>query len=449
MHQRFIAALGALAVIGGGTLWYIGQERTAPALRPSLTTSAFASTRVDPEARDREIAWFQERAAEDPYSAGDRARLATLFLQRARATGNYDDVLRAEAEARRSLELRTSHNAGTYQVLAIALLDQHRFRDAFQAAQTLVQLDPEPPVHRALLGETQMELGRYDEARVTFGSLEPAQNDLNVAPRLARWAEISGQTDRARKLLYAARDQALARPDVGLEQRVVFHYRVAEFELRNGRLQEAEAALRAGLALRPNDHRLLAEMTRLEALQHRWKEAIGYGERAISAVLDPATLGVMSDAYAALGDSESAAEYAKVMEVSTLNQAGSFHREWSIFLLDHGDRIPEVSNHAAEEIRTRRDVYGYDLLAWALYKQGRNAEARKAAVMALRMGTRDPLLLYHAGMIERAAGDDGVAKAYLRQALEINPQFHPTHPATARAVLDSIGGRSWRLPFWL
>jgi hypothetical protein len=59
---------------------------------------------------------------------------------------------------------------------------------------------------------------------------------------------------------------------------------------------------------------------------------------------------------------------------------------------------------------------------------------------ALRMGTRDALLLFHSGMIERAVGNDAAAARHLEGALEIHPGFHPRHPATARAVLDSIGG---------
>jgi hypothetical protein len=43
-------------------------------------------------------------------------------------------------------------------------------------------------------------------------------------------------------------------------------------------------------------------------------------------------------------------------------------------------------------------------------------------------------------MIEHALGNDAAAARHLEQALEIHPGFHPRHPATARAVLDSIGG---------
>jgi hypothetical protein len=57
---------------------------------------------------------------------------------------------------------------------------------------------------------------------------------------------------------------------------------------------------------------------------------------------------------------------------------------------------------------------------------------------ALRMGTRDAVLFFHAGSIERALGNDAAAKRWLRAALGTNPRFHPVFPARAKAVLDTL-----------
>ena len=57
---------------------------------------------------------------------------------------------------------------------------------------------------------------------------------------------------------------------------------------------------------------------------------------------------------------------------------------------------------------------------------------------ALALGTRDAMLYFHAGMIDRALGDTASARARLETALAINPWWHPSQPAEARAVLDSL-----------
>ncbi|HXB27385.1 MAG TPA: hypothetical protein VNV25_21825, partial [Gemmatimonadaceae bacterium] len=65
-------------------------------------------------------------------------------------------------------------------------------------------------------------------------------------------------------------------------------------------------------------------------------------------------------------------------------------------------RVPEVLRKARIELHTRRDIYGYDVLAWALYHSGRYAEAQRAMTIALSQGTKDPQLVFHASTIARA-----------------------------------------------
>jgi tetratricopeptide (TPR) repeat protein len=160
---------------------------------------------------------------------------------------------------------------------------------------------------------------------------------------------------------------------------------------------------------------------RLAGARHEWQKAIDFGELAVAVSFDPATLGVMSDAYAALGDSAKANEYAHAMEIAVSKQATAYHREWSLFLLNHGLRVAEVLAKTREELATRRDIYGYDALAWALHASGRDREAREAMRNALSLGTQDAMLFYHAGVIDRALGERDVAASELERARTLNP----------------------------
>jgi tetratricopeptide (TPR) repeat protein len=266
------------------------------------------------------------------------------------------------------------------------------------------------------------------------------RDNLSVAPRLARWAELHGRPEEARQLLRAALANAEFGHGMPQEQLAWFHLRLGDLALRNGHLDEAEAELRAGLRVRPGDYRVLGTLSKLEAARHRWRNAIEYGEQAIGVTLDPATLGVVGDAYRALGDTAKAGEYYHTMEVAVVAQPGPFHRAWSLFLLDHDRDVPRVLAKVEEEIQTRRDIYGYDLLAWALHKSGHDVAARGAMIHALALGTKDASLLFHAGMIEHALGANQVAAGHLRTALLVNPHWDPFQPKQARAVLDSLGG---------
>lgn len=385
-----------------------------------------------------EISAWSRALAVDPASAISLGMLAALHLQRARETGNEADYGRSEDYARRSLALRVNRNAKTYVTLASTLMAEHRFADAESVARMAVAYDPGVPQYLALLAEVRLELGDYAEAGESFDSLSRFRSTLSIAPRLARWEELNGRTPNAFRILRNAVATTDARLDIPTEQIAWFHFRLGDLELRNGRFNRARTQFERGLEVEPSDYRILGGLAKLSLLEDDPDRAIAYGERAIAVKLDPAILGTLGDAFLAKGDSAAADENFRTMEIAVRGQPGAYHRAWSLFLLDHDRRIDEVHSKAVAELATRRDIYGYDILGWSLYKLGRHAEAADNLREALQLGTRDALLYYHAGMIEKALGHRKEAIAFLSSALRINPRFDYTQHRVARAALDSL-----------
>ncbi|HJU65440.1 MAG TPA: hypothetical protein VJ596_07170, partial [Gemmatimonadaceae bacterium] len=172
-------------------------------------------------------------------------------------------------------------------------------------------------------------------------------------------------------------------------------------------------------------------------LRQRWSEVIEYGER-IGDRADIATLGLIGDAHEELGDVALAARYHDEAEAAGQESPEPYNRQWTLFQLEHGRNLSLTLDLLQREIEGRVDVYGYDQLAWALYKSGRHLEARAMMEAALRMGTQDAMLMYHAGMVERALGNAAGAERYLGRALALNRHFHHRDAVVARAVLDSL-----------
>jgi tetratricopeptide (TPR) repeat protein len=404
-------ALVSVIAVGGFSL-----------LRASQGLPLTAEPRFTPaQMLDSNIAFYEGVAKRDPSGGMALGQLALFYMRRARATGDYQDVLRSEVAARRSLANRGAHNTRGRQALAASLLSEHRFGDALGIAQELAERDPSNAAFRASVGEIQMELGHYDDARASFASVSGNASNLSVAPRLARWAELQGHPDSAYRLMNAALLAVIDRRDVPAEQKAWFWLRIGDLQFRRGNIGEAASDYQRGLAAHPDDYRLLTAMAKLEGARHEWQRAIDYGERAVAVSFDPATLGVMSDAYAALGDSAKADELAHAMEIAVSKQATAYHREWSLFLLNHGLRVTEVLAKTKEELKTRQDIYGYDALAWALHASGRDREARDAMRHALALGTQDAMLFYHASVIDRTLGRHDAAVAELERARTLNP----------------------------
>ena len=152
----------------------------------------------------------------------------------------------------------------------------------------------------------------------------------------------------------------------------------------------------------PDDWRLLAARARLALATRNFNLAVALGDSSLARHLDPATHAAVGDAWLARGDTTVAEDYYRAMEAATRAPRGGFHRAWYLALLDHGRRIPEILAAVQTDLESRKDVYGYDLLAWALFKSGRRAEAGQAMAAALAWGSEDPQLLAHAAAIEAA-----------------------------------------------
>lgn len=394
--NRLLVGVLVLSVLALGG-WSTGRRAVARA-----RAEASAESAREAEVRTADIAFFTARAERDPWSAGDRARLASLLLARARATGQYEDLLAAEAAARSSLALRHDRNRGGTLVLTNALTGQHRFREALLVAEPMEREDTTDLTALSLTGEVLMELGRYDEAARRFARIGATSN-LAALMRLTRWREVTGDVDGARRLLLDARARSGRAFGLSREQRAWFELRVAEFDLRYGNLGEADQALARGFAISPGDYRLHAVAARLDLARRRWNAAADHAGQSLDAHFDPAALALLAQAERGQGDSAAAGQAVNAMVAAIRGQPGAWHRAWSLALLDEGREMDAVLAQARRDLEEREDVYGWDLLAWALHRTGNEPAARDAMQRALSTGIRDPQVLAHAAVILPAA----------------------------------------------
>lgn len=399
-----MVVLAAVVTLVAGAAWW---QRQAPTKRTNVGAAVApdangeAAMALDSAVRDGDVAFYERRVAADSESAADIAALGALYLARGRAIGAYADVERAERLARASLARRTVRNGASLQLLASAQLARHAFIDARAVAARAVALAPGEMGPLAQLAEIELELGDYEAANRNFRSIHVGREQFTVAARVARWHEIQGRVDSARILLSRAARDAEQRDDLPRDQVAWFHARLGDLELRAGNIAAADRALRRALALAPLDPHVLGAMAHLALERGALSEAMTLGERATAITLDPSTLGTLSEAYRRMGDTLRAAQSAQAMKLAALAQPGPIHRAWGLFLLDHGTPgdARRVLARIREEQRTRHDVYGDDLEAWALHRLGRHDDARIAMRRALAQGTRDVLLARHAAAI--------------------------------------------------
>ncbi|WP_437588088.1 tetratricopeptide repeat protein [Sorangium sp. So ce1000] len=184
--------------------------------------------------------------------------------------------------------------------------------------------------------------------------------------------------------------------------------------------RRARACAEVALALAEGDRASLDLLGLVLLHERRFAEARDAAERVLSRDQgDALALGTLSDAALELGAFEVAARTAQRM-VDQRPGLPSYARAATLRWLQ-GDAATAI--------------YTEDTLAWALYRAGKLAEARRASDRALALGTRDARLLYHAGSIRIALGDLTEGERLVRAALDLNPGFDMTGAAEAEQLL--------------
>jgi tetratricopeptide (TPR) repeat protein len=117
--------------------------------------------------------------------------------------------------------------------------------------------------------------------------------------------------------------------------------------------------------------------------------------------------------------------------------------EIALFNADHDIDLKPSLEKARAAYDARPSIHAADALAWTLYKTGNYNEAQEYSSEALKLGTRDPLKLFHAGMILKALGENEQARTYLQRAIDLNAHFSLLYADEAADSLKSLkaGGK--------
>ncbi len=214
--------------------------------------------------------------------------------------------------------------------------------------------------------------------------------------------------------------------------------------MKAGRLKEAEREFDFALEAFPNYPIALAAKARARVAANDLNSAVELYKQSQERVPLPDTAIALGDLYAKLGQMDEARkqyDLVEFIEQSSTAGAATYSRQLALFWANHDKKLDEALRIAQSERAGRADIYTCDVLAWCLYKTNDLKGAKKAIDEALRLGTRDALLHYHAGMIYEKLGDQSTAIKHLSRALEINPSFDILQADVARQKLEEIQTR--------
>lgn len=427
-----VVAIGVLAASIIATL--AGKKRlthSEPAVAPAANTPASpADARIQ---RAQAIIQTSRRQAEG-YNL-----LASAYLQKARETGDLSFNTKAEAALERVFAIEPQ-NYDALKLQAKLLLTNHRFMDVLEVckrAQLLRQDDAD--VYGAIT-DANVELGHYAEAIAAAQKMVDLRPDTAAYSRIAYLRSLHGDTVGAIKAMKVAVRAA----DPGDREAMAWCRVQLGNELLNaGQRSEAEREYDQALLIFPGHRAALEAKAHSRAAAGDLNEALAIYSKQQAKDPSADVALALGDLYMLLGRADEAKRNYDLFEPLE-RQNAEVEKSWRhlvYYWLDHDKNLTEALVQARREREQRKDIHTCDLLAWALFKNGELPAARAAIEEALRLGTKDARISYHAGMIFSANGSKQAAVKYLQQALA-NPAFDVGHAATARQTLAKLLSKS-------
>jgi tetratricopeptide (TPR) repeat protein len=393
------------------------------------------SSVAHPRTTDQLVAALQAAVRAHPRDAGEYVLLADAYIQKVRETGDAGFYTRAQGVLAVARRLAPT-DSGVYTGLGTLALARHDFRAGLAYGLRAHALAPEVVRPLGVIADAQVELGRYAGARRSLQRMIDAKPSLSSYARVSYFRELHGDLPGALRAMRLAVDAGGAAPEnVAYVQSLLGH-----LELTRGHLAAASRAYRLALYSFPSYAPALAGLARVDAARGRLGLAIERLRRVVNRLPLPEYVIALGETELAAGRPRRARDdLALVRAEQRLLAANGVNTdtELATFEADHGSPARAVTL-ARRSWERAPSVRSADALGWALTAAGRPRAGLAWAHRALRLGSRDPLFLYHAGITAHAAGATIEARRLLAGAVAANPRFSPLYGPRAERALRSL-----------
>jgi tetratricopeptide (TPR) repeat protein len=422
--KLFAGSAVAVALLAGALFGGILAES------PSAGSTAVDSPRAFSEAAlsgvaqggtQGTIAKLESSLAASPDNPDALATLGLAYEVRWRETGDASYLPRSNAALEEALAARRHDPTATLGLGNLALI-RHQFGKALAVGREARKLAPYSAKPYGVIGDAQIELGRYPAAFRSFDRMVALKPNLASYARIAYARELSGDTAGAVGAMQLALDAAGGQP----ESTAWVEVELGKLEFGRGRVAAADRHFGAALSILPGYVYALEQRARVEAARGHLGRAVGLARRASDAIPLPQFVSLLGDLLDRQGHlAEARHQQATVTAIDRLLAAAGIRvdLESAVYRADRRIRTADTVELARQARAARPSIYGDDALGWALARAGRCDEAVAWSQRSLRLGTRDALLWFHRGYAAGCAGDRAGMKAWYAKALALNPNF--------------------------
>lgn len=435
--MRWLAAALLAAALSWLAAVRSGFAPGAPAPADEVANEFFITSTMRTGSSTQEtIAALQNHLQQNPQDAMAFSQLGAAYLQRARETGDPSYYQKAESTLTQALSLEPGDYAALY-AMGLLELARHQFRAGLAWGERARQANPDRSYAYGVIADAQIELGLYDQAAESLQRMVDLRPDMSAYARISYLRELHGDLPGALELMQWAADSGSATGENTAWTRV----QLANLYFNTGDLQQAEREFLRTLQIAPDYVFALAGLARVRAAQERRQEAQALLEKAVRIMPQPEFIIALYELYDTGKERAAAQEQLDLLAViQTLYRSNGvdLDLEMALFNADLGNNAQATVQQARLAYSRRPSVYAADVLAWALYQAGEYQEAQEYSKLALRLGSRDALKLFHAGMIAYRLGQQEQALRFLQDALSANPHFSLRYAPQAQQIVEKL-----------
>src|SRR5271155_3067057 len=424
MRWIFLFTLAAAAV---------AQKPEPDRLMSALADRALADQAMRLKTDDR-IAMYQSLVQAKPDDLHYHNLLAGSYIQKVRETTDFSYLDRASQILENVISL-DSQNYEALRLRSEVELERHNFKRVAEYSRQLATLAPNDSWNWGTLGDALVETGDYEAAAEAYQKMVSIRPDLSSYNRAAWYHFLAGDMPGAIEIM----KRAIQAGSPSSENTAWCLVELGHLYMKSGHIADAGQAYSTAIKVFPGYHPGYAGLGRAQAASGDVPAAIASFERAQASTPLPDYAAALYDLYTASGNLKKANDQMELIDViDNLGQAAKekANRNLAIIYADHDHRVDRALELATAELEIRADIYTYDALAWALYKNQRFADAEKAITEAMKLSTPEPAFYYHAGMIANGLGKKKEANEYLKKALALNPHFDLRQAPIAEKVLE-------------
>src|SRR5437660_8058745 len=326
------ALIAAAALLLGGVLRGPAPAQTAVApagIIPESLTTGFATGGTA-----QLVERLQSAVRRAPQDVSSLDLLGLAYQQRARETGDPAYYTKSEGVLRRALELAPRDLLATTGLGTLGL-SRHRFHRALALGRRASALSRSTARTYGLVGDALVELGRYREAFDAFDTMARLRPSLAAYARVSYARELLGNWRGAVSAMRLALDAAVDQPEATAWTRV----QLGKLYWSRGRLSAAEREDRAALLAYPGYVYALDALAQVEAARGRWARAIALERQAVATIPLPQFVTTLGDLERVTGHERLARrQYALIGVIQRLFVANGVETdlETALFDVDHG-----------------------------------------------------------------------------------------------------------------